>query len=66
MKPKADIFAGDGSFAGKLRRRRDAVEAGDMVKAREEMISGADGGEADGGNHDMPDMRYKKGYRSSQ
>ena len=66
MKPKADIFAGDGSFAGKLRRRRDAVEAGDLEQAREEMITEADGGMADGGSHDMPDMRYKKGYRSSQ
>ena len=66
MKPKADIFAGDGSFAGKLRRRRDAVEAGDLEQAREEMVDGADGGDADGGSHDMPDMRYKKGYRSIQ
>ena len=62
----ADIFAGEGSFAGKLRKRRIAVESGDMEQAREEMITDADGGSADGGDHDMPDNRYKKGYRSNQ
>ena len=30
------------------------------------MISPADGGDADGGSHDMPDNRYKRGYRSNQ
>jgi hypothetical protein len=28
-KPKADTFAGEGSIAGKLKKRREAYEAGD-------------------------------------
>jgi len=30
----ADVFAGKGSFAGKLKARRDAVEAGDASGGR--------------------------------
>lgn len=66
MARKADVFAGDGSFAGKLRRRRDMMEAGEPEAARDIMAAPADGGEADGGSHDMPDMRHKRGYRSNQ
>lgn len=29
MPRKADVFAGDGSIAGKLRKRREAMDAGD-------------------------------------
>lgn len=28
-KRKADVFAGDGSLAGRLKKRREALEAGD-------------------------------------
>lgn len=66
MARKADVVAGDGSFAGKLRRRRDLMEAGEPESAHESMTSPADGGDADGGTHDMPDLRYKRQYRSNQ
>jgi hypothetical protein len=33
-KPKADIFAGEGSIAGKLKKRREAIEAGDPTGGR--------------------------------
>jgi hypothetical protein len=65
-KNPADLFAGEGSFAGKLRKRREAIEAGDPEQGREEMIGNADGGDADGGSHDMPDNRYRRGYRTNQ
>mgnify|MGYP001586513326 CR=1 FL=1 len=35
---KADVFAGEGSFAGKLKARREAVEAGDLEGAQEVFI----------------------------
>ena len=35
---KADVFAGEGSFAGKLKARREAVEAGDPEGAQEVFI----------------------------
>lgn len=66
MARKADVFAGSGSFAGKLRKRRELIESGDPEAAQESMISPADGGDADGGSHDLPDNRYKRGYRSNQ
>lgn len=66
MARKADVFAGEGSLAGKLRRRRDLIEAGEPEAAQESMTAPADGGDADGGSHDMPDGRYKTGYRSNQ
>ena len=70
MPRKADVFAGDGSFAGKLRRRRDLMESGEVEAAQEVMASAdggeADGGEASGGSHDLPDNRYKRGFRSNQ
>ena len=66
MPRKADVFAGDGSFAGKLKKHRELTEAGDPQAAKEAMVSNADGGDADGGSHDMPDNRYKRGFRSSQ
>lgn len=34
-KRKADIFAGEGSIAGKLRKRREAIESGDATGGRE-------------------------------
>lgn len=64
MPRKADVFAGDGSFAGKLKKRRELTESGDIEAAQE--VFTADGGDADGGSHDMPDMRHKRGYRSNQ
>lgn len=66
MARKADVFAADGSLAGKLRRRRDLMESGEPQAAQESMTAPADGGDADGGSHDMPDMRYKRQYRSNQ
>lgn len=35
---KADVFAGEGSFAGKLKARREAVESGDLEGAQEVFI----------------------------
>lgn len=69
MARKADVFAAEGSLAGKLRRRRDLMESGEPEAAQQSMAdktSPADGGDADGGSHDMPDMRYKRGYRTNQ
>lgn len=37
-KRKADVFAGEGSFAGKLKARREAMEAGDDEGARDVFI----------------------------
>jgi hypothetical protein len=34
----ADVFAGEGSFAGKLKARREAVESGDLEGAPEVFI----------------------------
>ena len=35
---KADVFAGEGSVAGKLKARREAVEAGDLEGAQEVFV----------------------------
>ena len=35
---KADVFAGEGSFAGKLKARREAVESGDLEGAQEVFV----------------------------
>ena len=35
---KADVFAGEGSFAGKLKARREAMEAGDPEGAAQVFI----------------------------
>ena len=35
---KADVFAGDGSFAGKLKARREAMESGDLEGAHDVFI----------------------------
>ena len=35
---KADVFAGEGSFAGKLKARREAMEEGDPEGARDVFI----------------------------
>lgn len=35
---KADVFAGEGSFAGKLKARREAMEDGDAEGAQEVFI----------------------------
>lgn len=59
-KIKADVFAGEGSVAGNLRKRRQAMDAGDPS-----------GGQAKD-YHDKPDMRgenapgtvIRRGYMS--
>lgn len=35
---KADVFAGEGSFAGRLKKRREAIESGDPSEGREEEL----------------------------
>ena len=35
---KADVVAGEGSFAGKLKARREAIESGDLEGAQEVFI----------------------------
>lgn len=35
---KADVFAGEGSFAGKLKARREAIESGDLEGSHEVFI----------------------------
>lgn len=35
---KADVFAGEGSFAAKLKARREAVESGDLEGAQQVFI----------------------------
>lgn len=37
-KRKADVFAGEGSLAGKLKARREAVESGDLEGANDVFI----------------------------
>lgn len=37
-KRKADVLAGEGSFAGKLKARREAVESGDLEGARDVFV----------------------------
>ena len=43
---KVDVFAGEGSIAGKLRKRREAIEAGDPS----------------GGSDNSADVVLKRGY----
>lgn len=38
--PKADVFAGKGSFAAKLKARREAIEAGKVEEATEAFRKG--------------------------
>lgn len=63
MPRKVDVFAGDGSTAGKVKRQREAMESGDVSMGRP-VVGGQSGLDATGEpiEDNRPSKVLKRGY----